>query len=128
MNGHLPSSMLRCSGAIQYKEMPWDEFWKPPYPHSFSTLYGPAYSAMPALTSTAAEWIPAAVTRHWKEECKPARVVRHVKQFHVDQPGRVTAAHVSTYESWLTFEEDVTQHVYVSGRPHWHVPHHVLLT
>ena len=73
-------SIVCCSGAIQYKEMPWNEFWKPPYPHSFSTLYGPAYSAMPAVTSTDPKWIPAPKKRVWKEECKPARVLRHVKQ------------------------------------------------
>ena len=34
------------------------------------------------------------------------------EQFHVDQPGRVTAAHVIAYEEWFEFEEDEAQHVY----------------
>ena len=58
--------------------MPWDEFWEPPYPHSFSALYGPGFSAMPAVTSTVPKWIPAPKKRAWKEECKPTHVLRHV--------------------------------------------------
>ena len=105
-------SIVCCSDAIQYKEIPWDGFWKPPYPHSFSALYGPGFSAMPAVTSTDPKWIPDPKKKVWKEECKPARCLRHVKQFHVDQPGRVMAAHVTAYEKWFEFEQDETQHVY----------------
>ena len=110
----------RRSGALQYKDMPWDASFKPPYPHSFSTLYGPQYSAMPAVKSTDPKWIPAALKREWKEDCKPARVLRHVQQFHVEMPTRVTAAHVAAFEAWLEFEQDESKHVYDTFS--WPVP------
>ena len=75
---------------------------------------------MPAVTSTDPKWIPAALKRVWKEESKPARVLRHVQQFHVEMPTRVTAAHVAAFEAWFAFEEEETKHVYDTFA--WPVP------
>ena len=61
-----------------------------------------------------------ALKREWKEDCKPARVLRHVQQFHVEMPTRVTAAHVAAFEAWLEFEQDETKHVYDTFA--WPVP------
>ena len=92
-------------GAIQYKECPWDERYQPPHGTSFSTFFGPEYQNMPALKRDEPKWIPAPTQRHWKEGCKPDRILSNIWRFSMEMPDRVSEAHVKAYKDWLAAED-----------------------
>ena len=127
-------------GAIQYKECPWDERHKPPHGTSFSTFFGPEYQKMPALKFDEPSWIPAPTQRHWKEGCKPDRILNHTRRFRKrhwkegckpdrilnhtrrfreEMPDRVLEEHVKAFEVWLE-KEDAPDEVYEAFK--WPVP------
>ena len=106
-------------GAIQYKECPWDERYKPPHGTSFSTFFGPEYDKKPPLKFDEPSWIPAPLQRCWREGCKPDRILNHIRRFHEEMPTRVSEEHVKAYEDWLE-KEDAEDYVYEAFQ--WPVP------
>lgn len=106
-------------GAIQYKECPWDERYKPPHGTSFSTFFGPEYDKKPPVKFDEPSWIPAPLQRCWREGCKPDRILNHIRRFHEEMPTRVSEEHVKAYEDWLE-KEDAEDYVYEAFQ--WPVP------